>query len=434
MVFDKVAHKQRMQWFTEARYGMFIHWGLYAIPARGEWYRGSQRVPTEQYMKYFEEFNPTGYDPKAWAKAAKDAGMKYAVLTAKHHDGFCLFDSKLTDFKATNTPAGRDLIKEYVEAFRAEGLGVGIYYSIIDWNHPHYPHYNDPIHPRRLDPEYENHQYDFNVYLDYMHGQVREICTNYGKIDILWFDYSYDNLKGEAWRATELIKMVRELQPNVIIDNRLEGTAESSLKTKTPHYFSGDFISPEQLLPPRGMFDEDGNRIPWEACITLNDNWGYAAGNHTGGNYKPPSTVIKKLVECVSKDGNLLLNVGPDAKGRIPWESLEIIADVGRWLSYNGESIYNCTLSELPKPEWGRLTQNGKKLYLHVMEPMIGFIPLEGVSRDQIEKIRLLSDGREMRIVSDWKTVHYNDITFIDTGNSHKLPCDVNTVIEVTLK
>ena len=431
MQFDKQAHKKRMEWFTAARFGMFIHWGLYAIPARGEWYRGSQKIKTDEYMKYFEEFNPTEYDPVSWAKAAKDAGMKYAVFTAKHHDGFCLFDSKLTDFKSTNTPAKRDLLAEYVDAFRAEGLGVGIYYSIIDWNHPDYPHYEDAIHPRRGDEEYKDYKYDFDKYLKYMHGQVEEICTNYGKIDILWFDYSYDDLCGEAWKATELIKMVRSKHPDVIIDNRLEGTSESSLLTGEPNYFSGDYISPEQLLPPIGFFDKNGNRLPWEACVTMNEHWGYSS---TDKNFKSSKMIIKKLVECVSKGGNLLLNVGPDAKGRIPEESLDRLADVGKWMRNNGASIYNCGYAEMDKPEWGRVTRNEKKLYLHVMEECIGLVPILGVSGDEIAKVRLLSDGSELSTINDWRTQHYEGVVFVDIGVNYELHDGVSTVIEVTLK
>ena len=194
-----------------------IHWGLYAIPARGEWVRSTEQIPKEDYMKYFEEFNPVDFEPRKWAKAAKEAGMKYMVLTAKHHDGFCLFDSQYTDFKSTNTKCGRDLVAEYVDAVRAEGLKVGLYFSLLDWFHDDFPHYGDRNHPMRNNPAYKNDDRDFDRYLTYMHNQVREICTNYGKLDVLWFDFSYDTLRGEAWKATELINMVRKLQPDVII-------------------------------------------------------------------------------------------------------------------------------------------------------------------------------------------------------------------------
>jgi alpha-L-fucosidase len=200
---------ERTKWFLEERFGMFIHWGLYAIPARGEWVRNNERISVEDYQVYYDQFNPDRYDPRAWAKTAKAAGMKYAVLTAKHHDGFCLFDSQLTDYKSTNTKTGRDLVREFLEAFRAEGIKVGLYYSLIDWHHPDYPAFGDTHHPMRDNEQYKMDPSRFGAYLDYMHGQVHELLTNYGKLDIMWFDFSYGELKGEAWRATELMQMIR---------------------------------------------------------------------------------------------------------------------------------------------------------------------------------------------------------------------------------
>ena len=213
--------EKRVQWFQNARFGMFLHWGLYAIPGRGEWYMSNARIPAEQYERYMQEFTAKAYDPRDWARRAKRAGMQYVVLTAKHHDGFCLFDSKLTDYKSANAPCGRDLVREFVDAVRAEGLRVGLYYSLLDWHHPDFPKYNDPIHPMRGNPAYQDEKIDFDRYLAYMHGQIEELVTNYGKIDILWFDYSYGELRGEAWKATELMQMVRRHQPDVIVDNRL---------------------------------------------------------------------------------------------------------------------------------------------------------------------------------------------------------------------
>ena len=189
--------ERRVQWFQEARFGMFLHWGLYAIPGRGEWYMSGARMPAEKYERYLREFTAKAYDPRDWARRAKRAGMQYVVLTAKHHDGFCLFDSALTDYKSTNAPCGRDLVREFVDAVRAEGLRVGLYYSLLDWHHPDFPKYNDPIHPMRGNPAYQDEKIDFDRYLAYMHGQIEELVTNYGKIDILWFDYSYGELRGE---------------------------------------------------------------------------------------------------------------------------------------------------------------------------------------------------------------------------------------------
>ncbi len=199
-------------------------------------------------------------------------------------------------------------MKEYVEAFREEGLKVGFYFSIIDWYHNDYPAFGDRQHPMRDQSDFKDKEIDFDKYLDYMHGQVKELLTRYGKIDIMWFDFSYDDMTGEKWKATELVKMVRELQPDIIIDNRLGG----NIKSAQPEIYAGDFYSPEQIIPPQGILNEVGEQVPWEACITLNDHWGYHAKDQ---NYKSAKQVIRTLVECVSKNGNLLLNVGPDAKG-----------------------------------------------------------------------------------------------------------------------
>lgn len=434
-MFDWDAYRKRTEWFVHDRFGMFIHWGLYAIPARGEWIRSVERISVEDYQPYFEEFNPVDFDPKAWAKACKNAGMKYAVLTAKHHDGFCLFDTALTDFKSTNTLCGRDLVREYLDAFRAEGIRVGLYYSIIDWRHPDYPHYGDRHHPMRDNEAYKELEAgrNFDNYLAYMHGQVKELCTNYGKLDLLWFDFSYDDMTGEKWRATDLVRMVRSYQPDIIIDNRLEvsGSGFGSLLTGNPNEYSGDFVSPEQIVPPEGIRDVNGNPVLWEACITMNNNWGYCA---TDKNFKSADMMIKKLVECVGKGGNLLLNVGPDAKGNIPEESLEILAGIGRWMKRNSKSIYGCGLADLPKPDFGRITRNGNLIYYHVTEPLVGFVPLTGIRPDQIKKVRLLQDGSEMLVDQGWITQNYPDIAFVSFGQSPKLPDPVDTVIEVELK
>ena len=209
--FDRAQYDARVDWFRRARFGMFIHWGLYSIPGRGEWVRSDEQMPEEDYLPFFRDFSAPDFDPKAWAKAAKAAGMRYVVMTAKHHDGFCLFDSQYTDFKSTNTPFGRDAVKEFVEAVRSEGLRVGLYFSLIDWHHPDYPHYGDRYHPMRENPAYGNENREFDRYLDYLHAQVKEICSNYGKLDLLWFDFGYDHLRGEAWRGTELVDLVRTL-------------------------------------------------------------------------------------------------------------------------------------------------------------------------------------------------------------------------------
>ncbi len=427
---------KRTEWFLHDRFGMFIHWGLYAIPARGEWVRSYEHMSVEEYQPFFDTFDPVSYDPKEWARLAKEAGMKYAVLTAKHHDGFCLFDSQLTDYKSTNTPCKRDLVREYVEAFREEGIRVGLYFSIIDWHHPDFPHYGDQNHPMRDCEAYKGKEHNFERYLEYMHGQVRELLTNYGKIDIMWFDFSYPGMECETWRATELVTMARSLQPDLIIDNRLEGSGQRSgtIKTQNPSVYAGDFACPEQMIPPAGLTDDAGESIPWEACITLNDNWGYCSADH---HYKSPRMIIRSLVECVSKNGNMILNVGPDAKGRIPEESVAILKEVGRWMKDHHDSIYGCGIAELPKPEWGRYTQNGNRLYAHIYEECMGPICLSKLA-GRVKSARLMKDGSEIQMTNYWNIREYpqDAFFFFDSKRcwTFPLPDENDTVVEIILK
>ena len=429
--------RERTKWFMDARFGMFIHWGLYAIPACGEWVMSEREMTVAEYEKYFDLFDPADYQPREWARLAKAAGMKYAVLTAKHHDGFCLFDSALTDYKATNTKAGRDLVREFLEAFRAEGIKVGLYFSIIDWHHPDFPKYGDRQHPMRNREEFKDEQIDFDRYLTYMHGQVKELVTNYGKLDLLWFDFSYDDMCGEKWKATDLIRMVREYQPDVVIDNRLEGAGDNhgSIATANPLIYSGDFASPEQIIPPGGVQDELGEQIPWELCATMNNHWGFCNYDY---DYKSPEMLVRKLVECVSKGGNMILNVGPDARGNIPRQSVEILEKIGAWMKKNGESIYGCGICELPKPEWGRYTKKGNTIYAHVYEEPLGALPLYGIAPELLDKVYYVENGSEMKRGEAWNTVLYSDVAFVSFGENpvftYPLPDRMDTVLKIILK
>lgn len=419
----------------DSRFGMFIHWGLYAIPARGEWIRNNERLSNEEYQPYFDRFNPIDFDPDKWARLAKEAGMKYVVMTAKHHDGFCLFDSKYTDYKSTNTPFARDIIKEYVEAFRKQGLKVGFYYSLLDWHHDDYPKYNDPYHPMRGNEEFKDEIVNFDSYLDYMHKQVEELVTNYGKIDIMWFDFAYEGKMGEDWKATNLVDMVRHHQPHIIIDNRLEGSGEGfgSLVSEQISYFAGDFVCPEQVLPYNGIRNTKGQLIPWELCLTMNGHWGYNANDM---DFKSPKVLIRKLVECVSKGGNLLLNIGPDARGNIPKESENILKQIGQWMQVNSESIYGCKISDFKKPEWGYFTQKANTLYAHVFDTPIGPLAFDELSQDQIEYIDKLDDYSQMNISKSWAN-EYSKATYVEisqdllTRNTNN---DIDTVIRIHLK
>ena len=427
---------KRTEWFRHDRFGMFIHWGLYAIPARGEWVRSVEKISAEAYQPYFDAFDPEAYDPRQWAKTAKAAGMKYAVMTAKHHDGFCLYDSKLTDYKATNTKAGRDLIQEYLDAFRAEGLKVGIYYSLFDWHHPDYPAYGDRHHPMRDNEAWKTKPHNLSRYLDYMHGQVRELCTNYGKLDLLWFDFAYDHMTGEAWRGSELMAMIRQLQPTVLVDNRLEASGEGygTVLDAEPSSSSGDFASPEQIIPNAGLRNVLGDPVPWEACITLNNNWGFHAADPY---WKSSAQIIRKLVECVSKGGNLLLNVGPDATGRIPPESLRILAEVGVWMDKNKASISGCGASDLPKPDWGRFTQKGSTVYAHILEAPVGPLCLPDLA-GRVGLVRAVATGHEVKQADTWSTKSHAQHAFLTFGpvphETYPLPDDVDTVVEFELR
>jgi hypothetical protein len=432
---DRMAEiRERVRWWQGARFGMFIHWGLYSIPASGEWVMSEKEMTVEEYHKYFELFNPVDYDPKKWVRTAKGAGMKYIVLTAKHHDGFCLFDTAYTEYKSTNTKIGRDLVKEFVEACREEDIRVGIYFSLIDWSHPDFPKYGDRQHPMRNNTAYKNEKINFDNYLTFMHNQVREIVTNYGKLDLLWFDFSYDELCGEKWKATDLINMVRKYQPDVIIDNRLEGSGEDhgSLVTGKPTVYSGDFVSPEQIIPTKGVTDINGNLLPWELCATMNNHWGYCNYDFE---FKPAEMIIRKLVECVSKGGNLILNVGPDARGNIPNESLDILGEIGEWMDKNSESIYGCGQCALPKPEWGRYTSNGDTIYAHVFEAPLGALPLTGVNPKELVGIYYLSNGSEMKRGEAWNTAMYTDVAFASFGENpvftYPLPDKTDTVLKI---
>jgi len=431
--FSREAYERRVEWFTQARFGMFIHFGLYSIPARGEWVRSEEFIPKEDYDPLIHEFNPTHCDMRQWMRAIRDAGAQYVVFTAKHHDGFCLYDSAYTDFKSTNSPAGRDFVREFLDAARDCGLRAGLYFSIIDWRHPDFPHYGDKQHPMRNDPAYSNENRDFNRYLDYFHAQVREVCSNYGKLDLLWFDFSYDGLRGEAWRATELMEMVRSLQPDVVINNRLEVSGEGygSLAACSPTPYHGDFITPEKMIPPHGLVDVEGRPLVWESCVTMNDHWGYCA---TDNFYKPAPMLIKQLVECVSKGGNMILNIGPDATGRIPQRSLEIMAEMGRWLERNGASIYGCGPAGMEKPEYGRITRRGDTLYYHLYENTIGPMPLPGLEKERVGAIRRLADGTEAPLSTNWVHSDYPDVVFVDLGPDPVLPDSTDTVLEVRLK
>ena len=392
-------------WFVHDRFGMFIHWGLYSMPARHEWIKNKERIPEEKYDKYFEYFDPDLYDPKEWARQAKAAGMKYVVLTAKHHEGFCMFDSKYTDYKCTNTPAGRDLVKEYVDAFRAEGLHIGFYYSLLDWHHPDYV--IDHIHPRAYDENVDelNKGRDMHKYAEYMRNQVTELLTNYGKIDILWFDFSiapsanpprpWMTGKGkDEWEAEELIATARRLQPGIIIDNRTG--------------IEQDIRTPEQYQPQAWPKDNDGNLCVWEACQTFSGSWGYYRDEMT---WKSPEMLIQMLINTVSLGGNLLMNVGPTSRGYFDHRAEAALKVYADWMKYNSRSIYGCTMAEpeFVAPNGCKFTQSedGKRLYVHLFDYPFQFLELRGFA-GKVDYAQFLHDGSEL-LMKEGESGHFSE-------------------------
>lgn len=385
--------KERMEWWTNDRFGMFIHWGLYAQAARHEWVKNRERITTEEYQKYFDIFNPDLFNPTEWARKAKAAGMKYAVITSKHHEGFTMFDSKYTDYKVTNTPYGKDIIKEWVDAFKAEGLKVGFYYSLIDWHHPDYT--IDRVHPQRVETKEEydalNKGKDMAVYREYLKNQVREILTNYGKIDILWLDFSFPGEFGKGrddWGAVELVKMVRELQPGIIIDDRAD----------LQDYAGGwDFMTPEQYKVDKWP-EVNGEKVPWETCQTFSGSWGYYRDEYT---WKDNKQLLGLLIESVSKGGNLLLNVGPTARGVFDARADKALEGMGDWMKYNSRSIYNCTEapSEFKAPANSVLTYNPetKRLYIHLLDYPLQKLRLPGY-KGKVKYAQFLHDASEIKI------------------------------------
>ena len=379
----------RMKWWTEARFGMFIHWGTYALAARHEWVKNNERIPDEVYQKYFDNFNPDLYNPQEWARMATAAGMKYFVITTKHHEGFCLWDTPDTDYKATKTPWGKDLIKPLVKAMRDEGIRVGFYYSLLDWHHPEYT--VDRNHPMANDAEYREKakNRDMGKYREYLFNQVRELLTEFGTIDCLFLDYSFPGKDGKGrdhWQSEKLLKMIRELQPNIIINDRLD------LLDVTGGW---DFRTPEQFMP-REWVKVNGKKVPWETCQTFSGSWGYYRDEAT---WKSVRQLVVMLIETVSKGGNLLLNVGPTARGTFDDRAIERLNGIGDWMKLNSRSIYGCTEAPegFPKPANCLLTYNpqAKRLYVHVLEWPMGTLVLDGFA-GKIRYAQLLNDASEI--------------------------------------
>lgn len=388
---------ERLRWWTEARFGMFIHWGLYSMAARHEWVKKYEKMTDEQYQKYFELFNPDLYDPKEWANLAKNAGMRYFVITTKHHEGFCLWDTKYTNYKATNTPYGKDLLKPMVEAFRSQGLRVGFYYSLLDWHHPDYT--LDFQHPMWDNDEFrqKTKNRDMKKYVQYMKNQLTELLTEFGKIDYLFLDFSFPKENGKGrndWDSMGLVELIRKLQPQIIINDRLD-------LLDIPGGW--DFRTPEQFNP-RQWVTMNGKKVPWETCQTFSGSWGYHRDEAT---WKSTEQLLHILIETVSKGGNLLLNVGPTSRGTFDYRAIERLQGIGEWMKVNSRSIYGCTQApeEFKTPENCLMTYNPnkKRLYIHVLFWPAGKLYLDGFA-EEVKYAQLLHDGSELSFAEPYRS------------------------------
>ncbi len=394
---ENMCKDVRMEWWREARFGMFIHWGLYSVPAGewkgkripgiGEWIMENANIPVSEYEQLTKQFNPVKFDADKWVKIASDAGIKYLVITSKHHDGFCLWDSKITGYDIIDaTPFKRDILAELSQACKKQGIRLCFYHSIMDWHHPDA---QAPFEPNYNETKISNPNFDRYVEY-YLKGQIKELIQNYGPLGILWFDgewvkdWSYEM----GWNMFEY---VLSLQPDIIINNRVGKGRQGLQGFSEGQECPGDYGTPEQRIPPTGLPGVD-----WETCMTMNDTWGY---KHYDNNWKSTEDLIRKLADIASKGGNFLLNVGPTAEGLIPEPSIERLAAIGKWMKVNSESIYGTTASPLGEVPWGRCTAKSGKLYLHVFDwPANGKLEVAGL-KNKLKKAYLLADKKHDKLL-----------------------------------
>jgi alpha-L-fucosidase len=380
---------ERIAWWNQARFGMFIHFGLYSVHGRHEWAMELEGIPVAEYMQLAKRFHPKPGFARAWARLAKEAGMKYMVMTTKHHEGFCNFSTDLTTYCAPKQGPGRDLVKEYVEAVRDEGLRVGFYYSLMDWHHPDGARCaTDPAARQR--------------FVTYTHGLIRNIMSQYGKIDVLWYDVDWP-LTPEGWESHRMNRMVFGLQPDIIVNNR--------------NGLPGDFSTPEQHV---GGPLKEGDTRGWETCMTMNDSWGFNKGDD---DWKSPKTVLRDLITCAQGGGNYLLNIGPMGDGSIPEPSVRILTDVGKWMHKHGDTIYGAERCQVTESAYARFTRKGNTLYMHVHFWPGNWVAIGGM-KTKVHSARLLTTGQPVK-------VEQTEFQAKFTGLPERSPDPLATVLEI---
>jgi len=400
---DDPLTSPRTEWFRYSKFGMFIHWGVYAVPAGvykgkevggiGEWIMDRGKIPIPEYEKFAKQFNPTRFNGAEWVRIAKDAGMRYMVITSKHHDGFCMWPSQVSDYDiADRTPFKRDPMKELAEACRAAGIKLCFYHSIMDWHHP------------------DAKALGFPTYREHLKAQVKELITGYGPLGILWFDGEWIKDWDQA-KGADLYRFCRTLQPSLIVNNRVG-------KRKTN---DGDYETPEQNIPAGAI----KGRL-WETCMTMNNTWGFKKNDH---NWKSTTDLVRKLIDIASKGGNFLLNVGPTAEGLIPEPSIVRLKEIGQWLKRNGDAIYGATASPWTKHLFnGRCTVKGKTLYVHVFN-WDGPVRLVGIKGDVVK-----AEPLDTRLGAAKYEVTSEDGVQVLTLHAPETPDLIATVIAVHFK
>ncbi len=407
----------RVKWFNDARFGMFIHWGIYAAAGKGEWTFAIDPWQGTEYQDLAKTFNPKNFDPARWAELAAAAGMKYVVFTTRHHDGFCMFDSHFTDYKITNTPYKKDIVREVAEAFRAAGLKVGFYHSLPDWGHRGYADPESPEYIQRGELHTPTAE-EYAAFKELLFNHIEQLMTEYGKVDLLFLDYTSkhkDNM--DYFDRDRILEMVYRHQPEIIVNDRLAFSKDNVRDF--------DYYTPEICVmnhPPVVK----GEGVPWESCTTMNEHWGYFSGDN---NYKDTHSLISALIGCVSRSGNMLLNVGPDANGELGNEAEKRLQEMAEWFKINHAAVEGCGESQYTPPFGCAYTAKGNRIYCFLLITPVGDVILPQL-KGRIKSIKLLRTGEEVSLIDHWGF----ELLYSTEQRIRPVGSRAGDVLEITLK